>query len=561
MAAVAVALALVAAALVGAAAPPAAAAPTPPSATLPWGVPAPTEVVPAPGTPVATASRDCAFSIELTGGDVLWVFCDTTDSSFGGGLTYFVNNTAALAPAGSPATLREPWDAGGAPYQLIVPDHAPCTASERHVAWPISGARVDGPNGTDRVLVLYESICQDTTTLANRAIATGLARWDHDPADGAVPTGPLRATIVHPTLFDRVGGLWGTGTVALDDGYLYTMRCWFPSCELARVDPGQAGDPAAWRFFDTSAGTWVSDEQDDGNVDLPGGGPWAAHHVVQLPGTDVLAMAWAYDPQHVGVRLAWRPEGPWSAPFTVPFPPCATTGPAGQDRGCYHGTVHAALSGPDSIGVGFHDTYHLRSHGFAATNWVVVVPVDLEPAPTGVCRTPFADVRHAHPFCAEISRGATAGLLGGYVDDTYRPADPVSRQAMAAFLWRSAGEPTPAPGAPSFPDVVGSQFETAVRWLAGEGITTGYPDGGFHPTAPVSRQAAAAFLWRMAGEPAPPPGAPTFPDVTGSTFEDAIRWMAAEGITTGYPDGTFRRTTPVSRQAMAAFLDRVGAFG
>ena len=35
-----------------------------------------------------------------------------------------------------------------------------------------------------------------------------------------------------------------------------------------------------------------------------------------------------------------------------------------------------------------------------------------------------------------------------------------------------------------------------VEWMSDSGIADGYPDGGFHPTAPVSRQAAVAFIYR-----------------------------------------------------------------
>ncbi len=101
-------------------------------------------------------------------------------------------------------------------------------------------------------------------------------------------------------------------------------------------------------------------------------------------------------------------------------------------------------------------------------------------------------------------------------------------------------------------------FVDAVRWAAVEGITGGWPDGTFRPTSVVTRQAAVAFLHRMAGSPLPPIDAPTFADVPpGHPFEDAVRWAAAEGITDGWPDGTFRPTGAVTRQAIVAFLHRV----
>jgi hypothetical protein len=52
-------------------------------------------------------------------------------------------------------------------------------------------------------------------------------------------------------------------------------------------------------------------------------------------------------------------------------------------------------------------------------------------------------------------------------------------------------------------------------------------------------------------------GPQTFSDVNAShPFYGEIEWLAASGITTGYPDGTFRPGAPVTRQAMAAYLQR-----
>jgi len=115
------------------------------------------------------------------------------------------------------------------------------------------------------------------------------------------------------------------------------------------------------------------------------------------------------------------------------------------------------------------------------------------------------------------------------------------------------------PGAP-FPDVPPDHpFATEIGWLVAEGIATGFEDGTFRPGAAVSRQAAAAFLYRLAGEP-PITGAAGFTDVpTDHPFHDEIAWMVTEGITTGFDDNTFRPASPVTRQAAAAFLYRASA--
>ena len=56
---------------------------------------------------------------------------------------------------------------------------------------------------------------------------------------------------------------------------------------------------------------------------------------------------------------------------------------------------------------------------------------------------------------------------------------------------------------------------------------------------------------------------PTFPDVTPETSEHyaEIEWAAEIGLTTGFGDGTFRPTSRITRDAVAAFLYRMLAIG
>lgn len=185
----------------------------------------------------------------------------------------------------------------------------------------------------------------------------------------------------------------------------------------------------------------------------------------------------------------------------------------------------------------------------------------------GATGSPFADVATDSPFLDAISWLAAQGITTGYADGTFRPSGSVTRQAMAAYLYRLAGSPDwTTPVVSPFTDVAtDSSFYVEITWLAGQGITGGYADGGFHPTADVSRQAMSAFLFRYAhpGEDSTACGMGIeagFHDVDPSlVFCEAIRWMASvgpEAITTGYADGTFRPTASVTRQAMAAYLYR-----
>ena len=116
-----------------------------------------------------------------------------------------------------------------------------------------------------------------------------------------------------------------------------------------------------------------------------------------------------------------------------------------------------------------------------------------------------------------------------------------------------------------FADVDGSTpHADDISWLASSEITTGFPDGSFKPMADVARCDMAAFLYRLAGYPEY-----TIADADLAKFKDVdedtphakeIFWLASVGITTGFPDGTFRPYNSIARCDMAAFLHRADDF-
>ena len=118
-----------------------------------------------------------------------------------------------------------------------------------------------------------------------------------------------------------------------------------------------------------------------------------------------------------------------------------------------------------------------------------------------------------------------------------------------------------------FPDVKpGDEDNHAsdVLWLAGQKITTGFPDGTFRGLDSVARADMAAFLYRLAGSPKYEPSAKAkamFSDVSDSTpHAKEIRWLADMGISQGWKVGSsseFRPYGTVARQDMAAFLHRL----
>ena len=177
----------------------------------------------------------------------------------------------------------------------------------------------------------------------------------------------------------------------------------------------------------------------------------------------------------------------------------------------------------------------------------------------------FYDVGPSHSFHTDVVWLLDAGVTTGYADRTFRPTSGVSRQAMAAFLYRwlneGAADPTCDPSvARTFSDVPASHdFCGVIEWLADSGITGGYEDGTFRPTNPVTRQAVSAFVYRsLEGAEADATctdGARRFNDVTtANAFCGEIEWLAGTNITAGYADGGFHPGWGMSRQAMARFL-------
>jgi hypothetical protein len=182
----------------------------------------------------------------------------------------------------------------------------------------------------------------------------------------------------------------------------------------------------------------------------------------------------------------------------------------------------------------------------------------------------FGDVSDGAAFFLDVEWMAAEGISTGTPASPkplYKPSAPVSRSAMSAFLYRFQGSPafTP-PTEATFADVsTTNPFFLEIEWMAAEGISTGTPGSPkptFKPAAPVTRQAMSAFLFRLFPESSDEfqdPASATFTDVSAThPFFTEVEWMASVGISTGYEPGpTYRPGTAVSRQAMSAFLHRI----
>ena len=200
--------------------------------------------------------------------------------------------------------------------------------------------------------------------------------------------------------------------------------------------------------------------------------------------------------------------------------------------------------------------------------------------PIGVELAEFGDVEgneHQDHIEWMAANGLSTGWLEADGTRTYRPLANINRDAMAAFLYRLAGEPDfELPEESPFSDVAFPANEAdrvehfdAIMWMHESGLSTGWPEADgtrtFRPVTPINRDAMAAFMMRLAAEVCldddamsyvNPKGAP-FSDVPeGTMFEKEISWLKDAGISEGWGDGTFRPVTPVARDAMAAFVNR-----
>ncbi|NLA86714.1 MAG: S-layer homology domain-containing protein, partial [Clostridiales bacterium] len=106
-----------------------------------------------------------------------------------------------------------------------------------------------------------------------------------------------------------------------------------------------------------------------------------------------------------------------------------------------------------------------------------------------------------------------------------------------------------------FTDVkAGEWYYDAVKFVVNNGLFSGTSDMTFEPQTPMTRAMLMTVLYRREGSPAVSASNP-FPDVpAGEWFTDAVLWARRNGVAAGYPDGTFRPDTNLTREQLAVFL-------
>ena len=110
----------------------------------------------------------------------------------------------------------------------------------------------------------------------------------------------------------------------------------------------------------------------------------------------------------------------------------------------------------------------------------------------------FEDVTIADWFYDDVMFACGRGVMQGVSDTRFGPHLTATRAMMATILWRMEGSPAPTAEA-RFTDVRSGQwYSEAVAWTAQSGVYTGYADGSFRPNDSITREQLAAILYRYA---------------------------------------------------------------
>lgn len=147
----------------------------------------------------------------------------------------------------------------------------------------------------------------------------------------------------------------------------------------------------------------------------------------------------------------------------------------------------------------------------------------------------------------------------GYPDGGVHPHATITRAETATIFFRLLTEKTRKDNLTkyhSFRDVPqGAWYNAAVATMAKLKIITGYPDGTFQPDAPVTRAEFAAIAARFDEKSARTTA--SFRDIYGHWAERYISRSAELGWIRGYTDNTFRPDQSITRAEAMALINRV----
>lgn len=178
---------------------------------------------------------------------------------------------------------------------------------------------------------------------------------------------------------------------------------------------------------------------------------------------------------------------------------------------------------------------------------------------------PFRDVKEDDWFLGDVSYVYQRGMVIGTELDEFSPQTNITRSMIVQILYRLEGEPEVTEACP-FADVPeGYYAEKAITWAAEKKIIQGYGDGNFGPEDDITREQLAAILYRYAGQykgldVSEADSLSKFPDA--DQIEDyavaPMKWVVAVGIIQGHDTGLLAPQDMATRAEASAMLHRLG---
>lgn len=172
----------------------------------------------------------------------------------------------------------------------------------------------------------------------------------------------------------------------------------------------------------------------------------------------------------------------------------------------------------------------------------------------------FQDVGQNDWFASAVRYVTGKSLMNGESTTAFAPNENMSRAMLATVLYRMSGETAEADS--SFRDVSSSAYyAAAVSWASSEGIVNGTGANAFSPNASVTREQLAAMLYRYAGEPSVSADLSAYTDTVDISpyASKAVEWCVAKGILSGKSATRLAPQDTATRAECAAMLQRFAA--
>jgi len=167
----------------------------------------------------------------------------------------------------------------------------------------------------------------------------------------------------------------------------------------------------------------------------------------------------------------------------------------------------------------------------------------------------FADVSENHWAHSYITELTTSGIISKA--DNYRPSDKVTREEFVKLIIAATGGIDSDTQSQGFTDTDNTAWYYPYITAAHDrGIVTGNVDGSFGIGTTITRQDAAAMLYRAIENKNTHDKIMTFTDggVVSVYAAEAITYLANEGILSGYEDGSFRPFDNLTRAESAKII-------